>query len=744
MNYSRLPAFVGLPLLAPLSAMTPLLAPAPVLAEIEEIMVTAQRREESSQDVPISITALGSDDIRSIRIERTVDLGDQVPNVLVEEQFGLTGPRVTMRGIVNADFNAVSNTPVTVYSDGVVLNSIQDHGFAMFDTERVELLRGPQGTFFGRNSTTGAIQFVSAQPTMDLQGYARATVARFGQRRFEGAVSGPIAEDRLSGRLAVLSNSADGYVKNLFDGNDTPDADDLAVRGQLHWNADGADATLKVQYAEGDGQAILFHNALPTNTITGEPGGVQSDYEEIILNRRDRTESIDSTFVSLNINIDVGDFVLTSITGYSEHEFYNFNDDDASSITILDEYFANDQDQFSQEFNLTSPADGDFEWIAGAYFLTESVESQTAFDFTDLVGIPGVGFAADNKVQQELDSYALFVDAKTRFGSGWTLIGGIRWSQDEKDYEQTVVPCFAFDPSAASFVETGAGEVFVDPAGGCPANGTVVLKESWNDLSGRIALQYEVSENAQWYGTYAVGFKGGGFNGGAGNLDEIGVVEPEQVKSFEVGLKTSFAGGRAQFNASAFFYDYENLQQFALGGSDADTNILARRLINVPESEVLGVEAELYWHPLSGLEINLGVGLVETEFTDFIDAGGNNYEGNDFPSAPGVNFNGLVRYEFRIGPSGFLALQTDFSYIDEYFVDIDNTPSPFMAGDFWDVNLRMSWIHADQQLTATAFWENVTDEVQLTNHFDVSAAFGSTISTVRRPSTVGLTIGYEF
>ena len=211
-------------------------------AEIEEIVVTAERRESTVSDTPISMTAFDENLIQKFRMERSLDVADQAPNLQIEEVYGVSAPRITLRGVTNADYAVTSNSPVTVYSDGVVLNNTTIHGFAMFDLERVEVLRGPQGTLYGRNSTTGSLNFISARPTDEVTGYLRATAGRYGQKRLDGAVGGAVS-DSLRARLAFTSGESEGWVTNVLNGDKEPAQDDKAIRLVLEYDlAENVDA----------------------------------------------------------------------------------------------------------------------------------------------------------------------------------------------------------------------------------------------------------------------------------------------------------------------------------------------------------------------------------------------------------------------------------------------------------------------------------------------------------------------
>ncbi len=489
---------------------------APVLinaAQIEEIVVTAQKREESVQEIPLSVTVFDASDITRFRFERSQDFAAQTANLQIEELFGFSSARVSMRGIVNGDFSPISNVAVTVHSDGVVLNNLASHGFAMFDLERIEVLRGPQGTLYGRNATAGSLNFISAGPTEEFSGYGRFTYGEYNQTRFEGAISGAIVPDKLLGRLAIVKNDRDGYIRNIFDGSDTPKADDMAVRGMLKFliNED-VELDLKLQYGKSRGESIVFHSDIDPNPINGLPNpGPASGWEVTNLNRTNRPENVDALDFAATLNWDFGSFMLTSVTGYGENDRLEFNDDDITSETFLDEYFGHEQSQFTQEIRLTSSGEQQLRWIVGAFYLTEDVQSSTVFDFTGLFFDPNPanGYANLAVFDQKLESWAVFVHADYDITDRLTLTGALRWTEDRKDIDGVMSDCLFFDRTTTTLDQLTPA--FPDCSG--TSLGTLVRSDTWGEWSGRVAIDFAISEDVLVYASLSRGFKGGGYNG---------------------------------------------------------------------------------------------------------------------------------------------------------------------------------------------------------------------------------------
>ncbi|BFM16698.1 hypothetical protein R50073_28810 [Maricurvus nonylphenolicus] len=531
MTSSSSKRFVRLPLAAALA--TSVLTADIAMAQIEEIVVTAQRRAESVQDVPVSMTAFDADSLKAVNVARTSDLSAQTPNLqAVDGNFGLAAPILSLRGVSNTDFTAISNTPVSVYSDGMLLNNVQTHGFAMFDLDRVEILRGPQGTLFGRNSTTGAMQVISAQPTEDFESGFEVTVGENNRERIEGFISGPIVQDKIYGRLALASNRSDGYVEDQL-GNDVQEEDVQAARSIVDFQlTEDLDMQIKLQYQKIDNTPVVFHNTLPVNAFDPlmAAGGKADDFRKITLNqdykRREKAETLGAT-VKFEYDIN-DDLSLTSITSYIDHDMLYQNDEDASTSRLSHSQAFTDQKQFSQEFRLHATM-GRLDIVSGLFFLKENVDSLAAYDLSavsegsdslsavlgmdvdavdaalgygglftaaaiaanpglvgsdsltvsqgvrtlqqlDLIPDGDPSLYANGKYSQDLESIALFTHAKYEISDDWSATFGLRYTRDEKDIQSTARRCtLVQDPQNPAKFENNA--VLTDPTGLILADG---------------------------------------------------------------------------------------------------------------------------------------------------------------------------------------------------------------------------------------------------------------------------------
>lgn len=725
-------------------------------AEIEEIIVTAEYREKSTMDTAMSISAFDIELINKLRMERSADIANQTPGLQIREMFGLTAPAITMRGVSNTDSGPATSSNVTVHSDGVVLNSTTVHGFAMFDLERVEILRGPQGTLYGRNATTGSLNFISARPTPELSGYGRFTAANHGQLRFEGAVSGPLS-DTVNGRLAIIKGDMDGYVTNLVDGDEGPEADEIAVRGILDFTlGDDISVFLKAQYAEYRGDSGYFHNFLPVNAISGTPNpGPGSGLRRINQNITDRPEHVDSLDLALQIDWDLGGMILTSVTGYNDHERIYFNDDDSSEVQILSETYQDEGDQVSQELRLLSTNDGPLSWIAGLYYLEDSIDNLTRYDFTGLFGLffgtsPLDGFGAGHNYTRDLTSYAAFGHIEYIFSDAWSAGFGLRYTRDEIDIDYFGRLCYTFvrqnDRTFANWSNI---------TGDCDTSGAVVDSDSWDAVTGNLSIQYRPNDRTMFYGNVGKGFKGGAFHMNTSSSAEVTNLKPEKVLSYELGLKWESEARDVGLSANLFFYDYEDLHQFQVVDVSRGQGaaVLLDLMSNVPGAEVLGAEFELRYAPTERALINLGFSWADTEYTDFLQADGTDLAGNTFPHSPEFTWNGLAQYEFPLTNDWILIPQLDWTWTDAYIVNINNTTSIQVAGvnypveipDNWDFNFRLSLEHVSSGITITAFIEDIgEDDGDVINHFLAPDTLGTSLTKVDRPERYGVVLSYKF
>lgn len=741
----------GWPLLAGAALSGGLLPAVSMAQQLEEITVTARQRVESVQDVPVSVSVLSGDDIAELNLTTSKQLADQTPNVvMVQGNFGLSAPIISIRGITNSNFTATSNSPVAFYSDGVVINNIQPQGFALYDLDRVEMLRGPQGTLFGRNSTSGAISVHSARPTEELTGYARVSAGNYDSLRFEGAASGTLIDNALLGRIAAVYNERDGLVDNTALDKDEGKVDNYSVRATFQLTSiENLDALLKFQYSEGDGDGVIFHNSYGDNPLTAavERGGEAEDYTKIQLDLPDRCEELEASQVSLNLNWQLNDsLLLTSVTGYMQHDFWEANDDDATERAILHENSIADQKQFTQELRLNYVA-GAVDWVVGAFYLDENVESEGNFENSHTLNIQGFPgrFGSVNGNESDLESWAVFSHLKYQLTEQWYVSAGLRYTEDERDMDLYVAGLTAVagdDPLGYTVL---ANHTPLDPFTATPVDfERVSLKDSWDEISGDIGVQYHASDDVMLYAGYARGFKGGSFNTAVTSAADVVAVDPEIVDSIEVGLKSQWLDNTVQFNAAAFYYDYQDFQAFEYVTVGFQVSSV---LFSVDEATSYGAEMELAWLPTENLNIHLGVGYTDTEVDKVGEApvGIAIKEGNEFRNAPNWNFNGAIHYYWLLpGDRWSLTPSADFYYVDEYYSSFINEPES-TAGDYWQLNARLRLADVDERYIVTAWVENALDDELLSGRFPANlSGFGSDFATAGPRRTYGVTLTYNF
>ncbi len=732
---------------------------------IEEIIVTAQKREENLQETPVSVTAFTAGAIEALGFRQSVDITAQTPNFSVGYPNGDTGvPAPFIRGVGLNDFGVLNQGPVAAYMDESYISSNAAQIFQLLDVERVEVLRGPQGTLYGRNATGGAVNFISRKPTSEWDGWVRAGYGSWDMTKVEGAFGGPLG-DTTAFRVAVLKTDSDGWMKNRFTGNDQQGIDEFAWRVLLETQPTdelnlllnvrgGKTESDAVQYrhlgvwdANGDmcaNAAILAGNCVdifgyseeaPYTTLNGVDVPATPDYDE---GNYDFEAKNDTDFWGVSLTVDwiVGDFVITSITSYDDIDDFRPEETDDGPNDILTGELAVEQETFSQEFRVSWDVD-QWSWLAGVYYLKDEAKDNTAFDILrdfrpffigDDVncsapeGNPS-GFCPEAFVfktksgtEQEITSFALFVDASVRLTDVLKLSAGLRYTDEEIKHKSF----FFFDePAAGNPVQPG----YPDSA-----------DNNFQNISGRAVLDFQLTDDIMFYGGITSGFKAGGIQS---TSDGIAPYDEEKLLSYEVGFKSILADGRLRFNGSAFYYDYEDLQVFAFVIVDG---IGFSTISNAADAEIYGAEFELQWLPIENLFINLGVGLLSTEYEDFVIPSGD-FSGNEITMSPEFTLNALVQYDVSLKEMGTLTLQTDFSYQDEVFFDALNNPL-LSEDDYWLWNARVTWTSMNDKWEVAAFGRNLGDEEYMVYAFDLSF-FGFNEEMLGTPRAFGIEVTYR-
>lgn len=735
----------------PLPAALAVLLAAPALhaqdaATLDAIQVTAQRKVENIQDVPVSITSVDAEKLAlygsagaDIRF-----LSARVPSLNIESSYGRAFPRFYIRGLGNTDFDLNASQPVSLLYDEVVQESPLLKGFPLFDLERVEVLRGPQGTLFGRNTPAGVVKFESVRPSQEFGGYARLGVGSDAMVNFEGAVGGPLGP-RWSARLSALYQRRDDWVDNTLDGapNEGFEGyDESAVRVQFLYEGEAFEALLNLHRRDLNGTARLFRaNIIQPGTNDLVPG---FDREKVSLDGVNFSD-LETWGASARLRWDFDGLVLHSITGYETAESLNRGDIDGGyGAAFLPDSgpgvipFASesadglpDHEQLTQELRLESAYDGPFNWQAGLFWFREEITIH-GFNYDSLSpGNPQAGFAVQ---QQENTAWAVFASGEYDATDRLKLRGGLRYTRDRKDFAAQVL-------EAAPF--------------GAPVGGPYRVHTDANDVSWDASVVYAVDEDVNLYARVAKGFRAPSIQGrllfadpGAPN-GGVTTADSEEVLSWELGLKADLWDRRARLGFNLFRYTVDDQQVIAVGGG---SNIAT--LHNADRTIGQGLELDLEAYLTDHLLVTLGSSYNDTEIrddtlsvavcaactvTDPLDAAGRALiDGNPLPQAPEWVHNLTARYGVPLA-GGELYFVTDWAYRSEVNFFLYESRE-FRGKSSLEGGLRIGylWNQGDQEVAL--FGRNITDQERIVGAID----FNNLTGFLNEPRTWGVEFRTRF
>jgi iron complex outermembrane receptor protein len=709
----------------------------------EEIIVTAQRREESIQDTPVSVTALSGEQLAAFGMRSTMDIAAQAPGVIMTQSSGGSlNALLTIRGVTQADYAPSQEAPNAVYVDEIYYSSPNALNFGLFDLGRVEVLRGPQGTLYGRNSTGGLMSVVSAKPTSDRAAFADLTLGDYEQVRFEGMVNGAITE-RMNGRLAVLADYHDGYVENVLPGDNDSFAKKLqAARGSLTYSTDDFDALFVLSWSrmprhrsgayqhtpavftdEGLG---ADNPAYPSDPTATDFAGGRDPWPDPHKGEFSDVNWLTNEMVSptLKLSWKIGDMTLTSLSNYQSFEFDYSDDDDGVALPITQYEMGQDLRQWSQEFRL-SGKNGAFDWTAGVFYLDIGTKNYNHYwlpdpdVFVPILGTP-IEFNANSKFTVDTSSWAAFAQTDYEFTPELSLTIGARYTHDTKD-----------GTAQTFYTEPDYGLVYDFT----PASAGDLTRISEGKYSAKIQLNWRPMDDVLGYAGVTRGYKSGGFNA---PLD--GSVSPEDtpygsevLTSYEAGAKVTLLDGHARINGAAFYYDYQDYQAYDLTGLTS--------IIRNFDAEIYGGELEVYAVPIEGLDVGIGVSLLHGKVFD-VPAGADPetqapiIRDRTMPHAPEFSMNWLVRKAWPIGTNQF-SVQVDGNHMAERESGVSNSPAVHMdAYTLW--NARLAYTFGDGRYEAAAFGSNLTDENVQIYGYDQAAYFGYNIAVYGPPRLIGV------
>lgn len=703
---------------------------------LEEVVVTATKRSVALQDLAGSANVLGADKLGPGGIQEVRDMQVDIPNLSLGDQFGFA--RVFMRGIGMTSIDIGGEGAVAFLQDGAIVPRPAAQLMGMFDLDQVEVLRGPQGTLYGRGATAGAINMVTAKPGKELGGYLSVTAGNYSLAQFKGAIDVPMG-DALSMRLAGSLDSRDGYGNNIFTGSDINDRDASAYRATFVYDAGGPlTATLSAQYYEEDDNNYAFSyfgqsegSSIPVpfgvpilggNTVGMVGGGfydINSDQEPI----NDR----DGQLINLTIDYAFNDRVsLKSITSSQSMDRFLRDDLDSTDANLFGQNnYTEESDSFGQELILNYSADR-LDVLGGVMYFEEDLYGEVRVPLTNLCfllapaacGTPvgdflnGGNYLQDGDV--DIEAWGAYVEANYSISDKWSVIAGLRYNYEERDGTGS----FIFDAISLNV----------------PTN----QRESWNDLTPRITLQYSPNESMLLYATYTEAFKSGVINTGSTSPP----LDPETVDAFEVGLKGQNASGTLRYSVAAFFYDYQDMQiSFVDETSTVST-------VNAAEAENSGIELEVDGSLGNGFAFDFYLTYLNAEYQEFFNGDYANgfaitdLSGNTLPNAPESTAKLGLTWEGAVG-GGTLTVRGEAYYQDDVYFTEWNREDAYQKS-YEQINASIDYSWTDQWLLS--LWgRNLSDEEVMSNNIITAPLYDSLrVGAVLPPRTYGATVTYQF
>lgn len=726
---------------------------------LEEIVVTAQKREQNLQDIPIAVSAFTSEQLQSLNTDNLQELTEHIAGAELFDDRGSGQPTWVIRGVGLADFNANNTPTAAIYYDEYYLTSNVLGGIGMFDIDRVEVLKGPQGGLYGRNTSGGAVRVISARPSIDkgMNGYLSGSFGRWDSYSIEGAM-GAALSDSTAIRLSAITNQGGGWQDSLATPGDDEhgDRDFSALRAQfLFQPTDNVDLLLKFEAGKDQSETTLgvskaiyepgtlgfdqfgFPFAIPcaaalngnadANSCTtlanlteefvfsGNPGipasAQDSDGSTVLSNPINQLDNEWRGFTA-RLDWELSFATFTSITGYLDYENNQVFDFDGSPLALLHEDGRSDLESWSQEFRLVSNGDGNLSWLAGVMYAEDEIDELRFASLADnFIIFPSTSWRGFN---QETESWAIYGQLEYQIAANWRLSGSLRYTDEEKELKDYSF----FDNDPYMFDLNGDG----DPG---PFFWVQNINESYeldSHLSGHIGIDWTPSENILVYGKVTRGFKSGGFYGGfAFSADELIAYDEEIVWSYEVGFKSEWLENSLRLNGALYYYDYQDVQGFTQVLSQ-ETGTPLTKLDNLGDAEHRGAELELIWLPQSieGLSLEASIAWIDAEIADsdtiLFDPDGNpgNLEGLTRAFAPELSTAMQVRYERPIASGLIGALQLNYSWRDDISPrDTFHTALDYAAlghQDYEVLNSRISLESEDGQWSLALSGHNLTDE----------------------------------
>ena len=698
--------------------------------ELEEILVTARKRSESVQDIPESITVFSQSQVENAGITRIKDVADLTPNLVLRQSYRMGVVNLSARGLAAPQ---QGDSPVVVNFDGVQAPAQDFINQDLFDIERIEVLKGPQGALYGAGAIGGAINVVTRQPTNRLEAFAKARLGNKEAWRIVGGVSGPIVEDRVYYRLAGVHQNRDGYIRNSLTGDLLDFLDETVLRGGLFFDLERLSVDVRASVTD-TGAGASFYESLPLlpdpvpeiDLLFGGPLGrlgsdlSQSTFENHSNVQTEEERDVTTASLKLECRFDYG--VFTSVTGYNDSEQYDYGDLDFQPIDVLIQDVRFDVDVFNQEFRFASDPAGRFRWVAGVFYQERQIFNQVLVvlgDFTvgprsiaESMAQPENFILTDTRDVIESEAVGVFLSTDFDVAEGLVLTAAARWDQVEIDTRYV-----GEDPNLINIPDASASATF-------------------DRFQPKVNLAYTLTDNVMVYVDLARGFRSGVPNptsAYAGGLPRF--IAPEVADTVEIGIKSTFWNNRALLNAGAFSSDVENRHHYFYGAA-------LQSMTTYDKARVTGLEIDFRALLSDFLTLSGSLGIMDAEITsdeltEYYDVNTGavaltvNNDGNALPDTPEASFNLALTYEQPLFGSTSLFARAAYRYVDMMYFDTENYIENAGASSYLDLRLGLR----SERWNIVAFGDNVNDERNYSN-YAYSGSQGNYLPG--RPRTYGI------
>ncbi|MFN3523794.1 MAG: TonB-dependent receptor [Phenylobacterium sp.] len=710
------------------------LAGSPALAQdeptaIEEIVVTARKRAENLQDIPISITAVTAETMERAGLADIADVARRTPGLQYGDFGDLKLSPTSLRGVVGSAGSAGADPAVGYYVDEVFVGQGAGANLDLYDIDRVEVLRGPQGTLYGRNTIGGVISIATKRPSDTLEASAVVEAGNFDYRRIGASVSGPIVPGAVSGKIAASHKSRSGYEHNELLNRDVNDDQAWSVRGQLLFDI-GEDTSLLLtaDHNEADNEPLVFetlvyNDAALAPILLGAYGLNRNadPFDRTVQADTVTTETLDASGVAATFKTKVGAFNVTNVASYRRHEYYSRTDTDRSALRMAYDGDPERVWRWSEELRIDTST-GPIDWLAGLYYFRQNSRNQSYIeigaDLADLFGDASLtGTLAGSNGELDTTSTAVFASATWAVTDRLDLTAGGRYTRDEKKIHYTQD----------------------DPLAILGGDADIRASDEWSEFTPNANIRFKFSPDVMAYATASKGFKSGGFNDALGDANGI-AFGPESLWNYEAGVKASLFDRRAVLNAAVFYMKWDDIQ---ISQDNPVTAIYDPIILNGGAAHTQGVEFELTARPTSRLDIGANLSVQEARYDEGALPDGAPLR--NIPYAP--NYTGMVSADYRVPLAGVgeLSFYGEYEARGRSYLTANNDPDGRVS-PYGLVNLRISLESEDGRWRLALWGKNLTDEVYKQRLFDLANQdlVGQKFIILGAPKTYGLELKVSY